>query len=139
MVNRDWLPPTVVFRMRTINNLLPQLFWSARDVTAGMLVVKNKIFSLVWELNSNSILLTPSMGASESLFYHFLGTRITFLSQLKRDRNLIFPCLEAVRVLNTFLFESAAGIWIGIHIQPGHQKGACHYRRESCSAVSSPG
>ena len=79
-------------------------------------MVKNKIFSLLWELNSNSILLTPSMGASESLFYHFLGTGITFLSQLKRDRNLIFPCLEAVSVLNTFLFESVAGIWIGIHI-----------------------
>ena len=26
--------------------------WSARDVTAAMLVVKNKSISLIWELNS---------------------------------------------------------------------------------------
>lgn len=90
MVNRDWLPPTVVFRMRTINNLLPQHCWSARDVTAGMLVVKNKIFSLLWELNSNSILLTPSMGASESLFYHFFGYRNHIFIPIKEGQEFDF-------------------------------------------------
>ena len=46
--------------------------WFAHDVTAAMLVVKNKSISLLWELNSNfhlnslrknSIVLTPNMTA----------------------------------------------------------------------------
>ena len=39
-------------RARCIWEKMYAIGWFARDVTVAMLVVKNKIISLLWELNS---------------------------------------------------------------------------------------
>ena len=96
-----------------------QYFWFARDVTAAILVVKNKSISLRWELYSifmymlreklNSVLLTANMAALSTKNYNFhihlrwfgkcifskspfMSDHITVLKKLNMESQ--FPLLE---------------------------------------------
>ena len=49
--------------------------WFARDVTAAMLVVKNKSISLLWELNSISILMDKKLGETTNLCVEIMNSK----------------------------------------------------------------
>ena len=49
--------------------------WFARDVTAAMLVVKNKSISLLWELNSIFILMDKKLGETTNLCVEIMNSK----------------------------------------------------------------
>ena len=60
--------------------------WFARDVTAAMVVVKNKSISLLWELNSIFILMDKKLGETTDLCVEIMNSKRQVMEKLTWSR-----------------------------------------------------